>query len=260
MNANAGGPRLKLEPLWETEARAGPKLAARAELLQAAASAFMTGGYADTTLDQVAARTGMTKGQIYHYYRSKLDLYFDVVVGAFFILNEAVRPLADQVGADASSRLHDVAFKHTMVLTETFPFQKVALEAAQQRFQPRSTARQSRAMDRMLQFRSEYEEMMVRLIEEGRLAGQFDVASPAVAAKAVLGALNWLLVWYDPRLSPRDVDRERIAEQSASFVVAAMSTRALPQREYASMALHRSASLRLHQGTGAVVRSGPQAE
>lgn len=203
----------------------------------------MKGGYADTTLDDVAALTGMTKGQIYHYYRSKLDLYFDVVVGAFFILNEAVLPLADQPDADPMSRLRDVAHKHTMVLTETFPFQKVALEATQQRFQRGSTARQARAMERMLQFRAEYEEMMIGLITEGQVTGQFNVKSPSVAAKAILGTLNWLLVWYDPRLSPNDEDRERIAAQAARFVVAAVSATGRSTQDWKAEAVHASLSL-----------------
>src|SRR5260370_29427737 len=106
----------------------------------------MKGGYSDTTLDDVAAITGMTKGQIYHYYRSKIDLFFDVVVGAFFILNAEVRPIAERDDLDPRSRLHQIAFRHAMVMMATFPFQKVALEAAQHRVPPGSSASQLRAM------------------------------------------------------------------------------------------------------------------
>lgn len=223
MKAKTKRSESSLEPLWETEARAGPKLEARAKLLEAAATAFMEGGYAETTLDDVAAITGMTKGQIYHYYRSKIDLYFDVVVGAFFILNEAVRPIAEQEDLDPRTKLRRIAYKHTMVLTETFAFQKVALEAAQHRFHPGSSERQSRAMERMLQFRSEYEDLIVRVLKDGRAAGQFHIESVSVTAKAVLGTLNWLLVWYDPKRSPREEDRIPIAERHADFVIAAVS-------------------------------------
>lgn len=233
-----------MEPLWETEARAGPKLAARARLLEAAANAFMNSGYAETTLDDVAALTGMTKGQIYHYYRSKIDLYFDVVVGAYFILNEAVLPLAEQPGASPTKRLRDVAYRHTMVLIETFPFQKVALDAAQHRFRPGSNDRQSRAMERVFQFRDEYEKVMVDMIAKGGESGEFAIRSPAVAAKAVLGALNWLLVWYDPLRPSRDEDRHVIAQQSSDYVVASVTEAPVPIAQLYALAVETSESLR----------------
>src|SRR3546814_4492904 len=70
-----------LDLLWESEARFSRKKEGRARIPEAAAGAFMERGYAATTLDDIAALLGNTKGQIYHYYRSKLDLYFDVAVG-----------------------------------------------------------------------------------------------------------------------------------------------------------------------------------
>ena len=233
-----------LEPLWETEARAGPKLQARAHLLEAAATAFRIGGYAATTLDDVAALTGMTKGQIYHYYRSKIDLYFDVVVGAFFILNEAVRPIAEQGDIDPGVRLYQIAYKHSLVLMETYPFQKVALEAAQHRFQPGSSARQSRAMERMLQFRAEYEDMIVAVLKDGQVRNLFEPGSASVAAKAILGTLNWMLVWYDPKLSPTDAARHSIAERTARLVVSAVCTKLDKRETLKARASATSASMR----------------
>src|SRR3546814_16938968 len=76
-----------LELVWESEARFSRKKEVRARILEAAAGAFMERGYAATTLDDIAALLGNTKGQIYHYYRRKLDLYFDVAVGAPYMIN-----------------------------------------------------------------------------------------------------------------------------------------------------------------------------
>ena len=65
----------------------GSKHSAKAErrrriILDAAAQAFMQKGFAPTSIDDVADVLGATKGQIYYYYRSKIDLFFDVHLSA----------------------------------------------------------------------------------------------------------------------------------------------------------------------------------
>lgn len=196
---------------------------ARAHVLEAAAAAFMERGYSATTLDHVAALLGTTKGQIYHYYRSKLDLYFDVVVGAFFMVNDKTGPIADLSGVSATERLRRIAFAHAMVIMTTFSFQRVALEATQHQLISQFTARQDRAMTRILHFRDEFEAMLTGLISEGVEGGEFQVSSIPLAAKAVLGSLSWLTVWFDPKKSGAKQSREEIAEQIADFVIAGLS-------------------------------------
>lgn len=46
-----------------------------ASLLKAARRLFVERGYAETTLDQVAAAAGVTKGAVYHHFSGKRDLF-----------------------------------------------------------------------------------------------------------------------------------------------------------------------------------------
>jgi AcrR family transcriptional regulator len=209
----------KLQPLWETEARSGPKMEARAHVLEAAAAAFMERGYAATTLDDVAAILGTTKGQIYHYYRSKMDLHFDVVVGAFFMLADKTNPIFEMTELAVPERLRRVAATHALVILTNFPFQRVALEAMQHQLIDQLTPRQERAMSRILQFRDDYERSVTALIAEGVASGEFETGSVEFAAKAVLGSLNWLTVWFDPKRPVTAEQRGRIADRIAAFVV-----------------------------------------
>jgi len=211
--------RSDLKPLWESEARSGPKMEARAYLLEAAARAFMERGYSGTTLDHVAAQMGMTKGQIYHYYRSKMDLYFDVVVGAFFMINDATVPIAQQEGVGPAERLRHLAKAYARTAMATFPFQKVALEATQHQLIAQMSPRQDRAMTRILRFRDDFEAMLADLIRQGIEVGEFQVRSVPFAAKAVVGSLNWLTIWFDPKKSNATQSREDIAQGLADFVV-----------------------------------------
>lgn len=217
-----GKARANLLPLWETEARSGPKLEARAHLLAAAAGAFMERGFAATTLDHVAARMGTTKGQIYHYYRSKSDLYFDVVVGANFVVNEKTGAIFDMIELSPRERLHRVCAAHALVIMATWAWQRVALEATQHQLITRFTPRESRAMARTTSFRDEYERRFSDVIAEGMERGEFSRHSLAFATKAALGSLYWLTVWYDPRRATDSAEQEALAARIADFVVAGL--------------------------------------
>ena len=52
--------------------------AIRGAILDAAAVAFMTKGYAATSIDDVAEILHATKGKVYHHYRKKAYLFYDV--------------------------------------------------------------------------------------------------------------------------------------------------------------------------------------
>ena len=66
----------------------------KALVLQAAADCFMDAGFSATSIDDVAARLGATKGRVYHYYRSKADLFFDVHRTGMRINLSTIEPLA----------------------------------------------------------------------------------------------------------------------------------------------------------------------
>jgi AcrR family transcriptional regulator len=52
-----------------------PRAERRELILEAAGRLFGAGGYADTTLDEIAAAAGVTKPILYRHYDSKKDLY-----------------------------------------------------------------------------------------------------------------------------------------------------------------------------------------
>lgn len=211
-----------LTPLWESEARSSPKMEGRAVVLEAAATAFMERGYAATTLDHVAALLGTTKGQIYHYYRSKLDLYFDVAVGAFFMINERINPLAEAQGVPAVERLHDVFRAFANEIMEHYPFHRVALEATQFQLIGRGSVAQVRPLGRISALRQELETKLNALIDEAVSDGNWQVASIPLAMKGAVGSLAWIIVWFDPKRSTAIDERDAIAVQIADFVVAGL--------------------------------------
>ncbi|HEV7678432.1 MAG TPA: TetR family transcriptional regulator [Candidatus Dormibacteraeota bacterium] len=58
-----------------TDLRVAQGQETRSELLVAARRLFGEQGYAATSLDDIAARAGVTKGALYHHFRGKADLF-----------------------------------------------------------------------------------------------------------------------------------------------------------------------------------------
>jgi len=64
----------KKAPRWERRKEERPE-----EILDAALEAFAAKGFAATKMDEVAARAGVTKGTVYLYFKTKEDLFKELV-------------------------------------------------------------------------------------------------------------------------------------------------------------------------------------
>lgn len=172
-----------------------PHSDSREEILQAAAELFMELGYAATSIDAVAERLGCTKGRIYHHYRSKADLFFDVQVAAMTRLNSQVEPIARGPGGPVE-KLAAMALRHTQIILHELPMQKVAVQGLERHLLGVAAAPRLRAVIRM---RDDYERLFIELIDEGIRDGVFIDLPPKLVSKPFFGALNWATVWFSQR-------------------------------------------------------------
>ena len=65
----------------------------REKILASALSLFASNGLAATKISQIAARARMSQGLLYHYYRSKEEIFTELVRSAIGRMNEAARGL-----------------------------------------------------------------------------------------------------------------------------------------------------------------------
>lgn len=202
--------------------RPGTGSSGRAEILEAAAASFMEYGFSGATIDDVADRIGATKGRVYHYYRSKIDLFLDVHLMAMTLMLDAVRPVAEGPGTPAE-RLHAMARHHALALMEHFPFQKVSIQGLERPLISSRAARPNAMIEKVVEMRNAYEALFARVLEEGIAAGAFVDGSPRLLTKPLLGSLNWLTLWYRPELSEDGESRERIAGTLADFALRGVS-------------------------------------
>lgn len=192
----------------------------RGEILQAAAELFMEFGYAATSIDAVAERLGATKGRIYHHYRSKADLYFDVQVAAMNRITEVVEPVARQAGS-AVQRLSAMALCHARVLLTELPMQKVAVQGLERQLlgDTLGTTPAAKRLRAVVKMRDDYERLFAEVIDDGIREGVFVDLPPRLATKPFFGVLNWATVWYSPRRLQSAESIDELARTLADFAM-----------------------------------------
>jgi AcrR family transcriptional regulator len=75
----------------QTESKLLPRAERRAAILHGAARAFASSGYADTSMEDVAAACGITKLIVYRHFGSKEELYREILQQVFGDLGEELR-------------------------------------------------------------------------------------------------------------------------------------------------------------------------
>jgi AcrR family transcriptional regulator len=190
----------------------------RDEVLDAAAEAFIERGYAATSIDDVADRLGCTKGRVYHYFRTKGELFLGVHHRALEMAIAAIKPAVD-AKASAAERLHAMASAHARLMVEEASYMRLAVQHAEMALAIEGRTPRQALLD-VSALRQQYEGYFELVISEGVANGEFRQVPPNLMAKAGLGSLNWIGVWYRP--GGRGSDTGEIAEEFAQFVLAGL--------------------------------------
>jgi AcrR family transcriptional regulator len=159
----------------------------RGEILDAALDAFRERGYHATTLDHIAARLGVRKTALYHYFPDKEAILYECHRAS---LDELDRILRGTRGLKSvAERLRAVVREHVRIMIETLKGSPLAFEVT-----ALSPARQKE----VIAARDRYERHLRRLIGQGIRDGSFRTVDPKLATFAILGAINWIARWYNP--------------------------------------------------------------
>lgn len=165
------------------------KRSRRIEILRSAAAAFRRRGYHGATTQEIADRLRMTKGSLYYYFRSKEEILFFCHDYSLDILLELLAAAeASRQGADAKLRGLIAAFVH-MIIDE---LRGTALTLDLQALSPRH-------LRAVVAKRDRFDKGMRRILREGMRARVFASGDPKLLSFAILGAVNWITRWFDPR-------------------------------------------------------------
>ena len=179
------------------------------EILKSAAAAFRRQGYHGASMGEISRAVGMTKGNLYYYFRNKEAILFFCHEYSLGILLARLRAVqASRARADVKLRRLIVAFVH-MILDElhgtALTMDLSALEPAH--------------LETVIAKRDLFDRGIRRIIEQGMKAGTFAQGDPKLLTFAILGAANWITRWYDPEGA---ASSDRIAESFAAFLLAGL--------------------------------------
>jgi len=185
----------------------------RARILRAAAAQFHARGFEGTRMHQIAAAAGIGKSSLYHHFRGKQELLFEILRHTVEMAMAGLREIADS-DLPATERLRLAVRHHVTNLVEDLDNVACFVEEG------RALAPQHR--EAYIAQRDAYEGYFRRIIEEGAARGEFDPVDVRLAGFAILGMCNWMARWYRPD-GPNTP--EEVADQFADLAVAALGGR-----------------------------------
>ncbi len=192
--------------------------AAKAEILAAAAECFMEQGFHATSIDDVARRLGATKGRVYHHYSAKIDLFFDVHREGMRRLFAAVEPVLATPG-DGVTVLAAMLRAHALAMFDNHTFESVVVQGVQLHRFGAMTPAQRTELDTLIASRDRFEDLFKRQIRAARRDGSLADIDVSIAAKTILGGVQWSLVWYRPEASDKPESRGHLAEQMVRTLI-----------------------------------------
>jgi len=147
---------------------------------------FRTRGFADTGMRDIADAAALSPANLYHYFKGKDEILFYCQDRALDRLLQGIVRARRRRGP-VPDRLRDVLVSHMRVLLDE-------IEGASAHLQTDSLPRLLRA--RIVHKRDAYERALRSLIATGIARGELSGVDPAVAARAMLGAMNWTVTWF----------------------------------------------------------------
>ena len=178
----------------------------RIEILKSAAAAFRRRGYHGASVEEIADALHMTKGSLYYYFRNKEEILYFCHDYSLDILLELLGDVeAQDRSPEEKLRRLIVAFVH-MIIDE---LHGTALTMDLQALSPR-------ALRRIIAKRDRFDRGIRRVLQEGMDAGAFRRGDAKLRAFAILGAVNWISRWFDPRGSATS---EEIGQAFADYLL-----------------------------------------
>jgi AcrR family transcriptional regulator len=187
-------------------------LARRLEILRAAGKQFRTRGFAETGMREIAAAADLSPANLYNYFHGKHEIVFfcqDNSLDRMIAALEKARRL--RVGA--AEKLRFVIVSHLRCVLDEVEGAGAHLFTSEM---PANLQR------RLVAKRDHYEEGVRQLIAAGSRSGEFVSCDPALAARAILGALNWSVRWFNPE---GPLTAAEIAEDLADYLIRGLLAR-----------------------------------
>ena len=201
-------------PRWKRRKEARPQ-----EVIDAALELFAERGFAQTRLDDVAARAGISKGTVYLYFASKQDLFEAVIQDRVTPWLEAIasQTIDEQAPTDAVLREFLQWGWNQFLESKLYMIARVVL-AESNNFPHLAQAYLREVMGPIHQH-------MMTLLERGQQRGEITGEVHRERVKVLLSPLSWLAVWRQVLLTHSEppIQEEVFVRQAIDMIVSSVS-------------------------------------
>ena len=191
----------------------------REDILLAAAEVLRAKGYESTTMKDIAKQVDLTAASLYHHFKNKDFLLLAVLEEG---LQRGVALLQEAADSEKTNteRLRQMIRAHIVNLTDNPAFGaaivfeiRPLINAKMQQVDVQSQQMFENRRNKFFAMRDSFEALFRQVIVDGIAAGEFREVNASVFAKTMLGAQNWVGVWYRPggRLTGQDI-AEQVAD------------------------------------------------
>jgi len=176
----------------------------REDILWAAAEVLRHNGYDATTMKDIAAQVDLTAASLYHHFKNKDFLLLNVLELGLDLTIAKLEPILKS-DLTYSEKLEQMIRSHVMSVTSNtavgaaMVFEIRALLNAKTATKNDGGVTNHEFIDRRNSFfdrRDYFESLFRNTIKSGIASGEFRQVDHAVVAKAMLGAHNWVGIWY----------------------------------------------------------------
>jgi AcrR family transcriptional regulator len=180
----------------------------REDILLAAAEVLRQNGYDATTMKDIAAKVNLTAASLYHHFKNKDFLLLEVLKIGLERATSQIEPIATSPFQSATEKLTAMITAHIVGVTDNtavgaamvFEIRSLMNVKAPPRNGGQVTAEDfenfCRERDEFFQERDLFEKLFRNAIREGIEKGEFRAVDASIVAKTMLGAQNWVGVWY----------------------------------------------------------------
>ena len=177
------------------------------DILRSASSVISRQGFHKTTMEDIAAELLMTKGSLYYYFKNKEELLFRCHDLILFDAMETVEEiylegLSSKEKMKKAIKVHlDIAIKEKEIFN--------LIVKPEQMFSEEN-------IEEILRKRDAYAGLFDKIIAQGVEKGEFHIKQQKMARMIILGATNWIQVWYSDK---GKLSKEEIEEIYADYLI-----------------------------------------
>jgi AcrR family transcriptional regulator len=198
--------------------------ARRLEILRAAGREFRTRGFAETGMREIATAADLSPANLYNYFHGKDEILFFCQDSALDrLLANLEKTLRARAGA--TEKLHSVITFHLRCVLDEVEGSAAHLV---------TNSIPHHLQKRLLAKRDRYEQGLRQIIAAGIRSEEFVATDPALAARAILGALNSTVLWFN---SQGPLTAEQLAENFATYLTRGLCSDRTSARPQVAQAL-----------------------